>query len=229
MRSYSSIMLSVGETNEKFLEVKRHNYGALLKAQTPGNVLEIGPGNGEFIKLVKEINDKNKIYCVDLDEEIIDLVKIKFKEINAIKVDQNDMISEKFNVEFKLIIMSHVLEHINLSKRIDYIKDLHKTMAEDSVLIIEYPNAFFPIGGMSAYFSDPTHENPLTSSGAMRMLKLAGFNVVEVNPLRVPLKFKFIFSNVKIILGYFIGIFINKFSGTNNLFTPVFYLVAYKN
>ena len=229
MSSYSSVMLSIGSINERVLEIKRHNYGTLIKDQSPGNVLEIGPGNGEFIRLIKDINDENKIYCADLDEGVIHFIKNKFEEVIAVRVSENDPVSEKFNVEFKLIIMSHVLEHIDYSNRISYLKDLQKTMAEDSILLIEYPNAFFPIGGMSAYFSDPTHRTPLTSSGVVRLLKLAGFNVLETRPLKAPFKFKFILSNVKIIFGNFIGLFINKFLSTNNLFTPVFYVIVSKN
>lgn len=91
------------------------------------NILEIGPGNGQFGKLIKSKYDTD-IYCIEPD---ISSKKILSK--NGFKFFENNN-----NIKFDLILSFHSLEHFALVD--SFFNLFEKTLKEGSIIFVEVPN-----------------------------------------------------------------------------------------
>ncbi len=98
--------------------------------QTPSkNILDIGAGTGDFLKVCQ--NDSWKISGTEPSEEAR-----CFAEKKGITLKEN--LSEFKNIKFDVITLWHVLEHIeNLS---EYTSILNNLLSDDGRLIIAVPN-----------------------------------------------------------------------------------------
>jgi 2-polyprenyl-3-methyl-5-hydroxy-6-metoxy-1,4-benzoquinol methylase len=98
--------------------------------KTPSkNILDVGAGTGDFLKVCK-----NNSWNVAGIEPSLDARNIAQKK----EVNLNVSLSEFKNVKFDVITLWHVLEHVeNLS---EYISTLHNLLSDEGRLIIAVPN-----------------------------------------------------------------------------------------
>ncbi len=93
------------------------------------NILEIGPGNGQFGKMIKDKYGAN-IFCIEPD-----------KNANKILIDNGYKILDKdfdSNLKFDLILSFHSLEHFNsLESFFDIFK---KNLNKNAIIFVEVPN-----------------------------------------------------------------------------------------
>jgi 2-polyprenyl-3-methyl-5-hydroxy-6-metoxy-1,4-benzoquinol methylase len=93
------------------------------------NILDVGAGTGDFLKVCKSNSWK-----VSGIEPSLNARKIAYKK--GVNLQEN--LSEFKNTNFDVITLWHVLEHVeNLS---EYILELHSLLADDGRLIIAVPN-----------------------------------------------------------------------------------------
>jgi 2-polyprenyl-3-methyl-5-hydroxy-6-metoxy-1,4-benzoquinol methylase len=93
------------------------------------NILDVGAGTGDFLKVCK-----NNSWNVAGIEPSLDARNIAQKK----EVNLNVSLSEFKNVKFDVITLWHVLEHVeNLS---EYISTLHNLLSDEGRLIIAVPN-----------------------------------------------------------------------------------------
>jgi len=93
------------------------------------NILDVGAGTGDFLKVCKSSSWK-----VSGIEPSLNARKIAYKK--GVNLQEN--LSEFKNTNFDVITLWHVLEHVeNLS---EYILALHSLLADDGRLIIAVPN-----------------------------------------------------------------------------------------
>ena len=93
------------------------------------NILDVGAGTGDFLKVCKSSSWK-----VSGIEPSLNARKIAYKK--GVNLQEN--LSEFKNTNFDVITLWHVLEHVeNLS---EYILELHSLLADDGRLIIAVPN-----------------------------------------------------------------------------------------
>ena len=118
-----------------------------------------------------DINDEAVTICCEL----------------GLKVEKiNDIVScvEKSGSKYDLIIMSHVLEHIDKQNIINTLKSIKQgLMGPKASLIVMVPNAQSNTGCYWAY-EDFTHTTLFTGGSLYYVLKSAGFETVEyIDPL----------------------------------------------
>jgi SAM-dependent methyltransferase len=95
------------------------------------NVLEIGPGKGFFAENYLTHNNSHNYYVIESDQTCYDsLLKIG---TSILDIDTY----HNFNLEFDIVIISHVLEHV--SDPIDFIKLMTLKLKEGGVLYIDVP------------------------------------------------------------------------------------------
>jgi 16S rRNA (adenine1518-N6/adenine1519-N6)-dimethyltransferase len=81
------------------------------------NIVEIGPGTGNLTEKILDQNPKNLI-LIEKDHNLIDYLKIKFKNLNNIKIFNEDIL--KFNLEKEIKINSIIIGNLpyNISSQI---------------------------------------------------------------------------------------------------------------
>jgi 2-polyprenyl-3-methyl-5-hydroxy-6-metoxy-1,4-benzoquinol methylase len=91
------------------------------------SIFEIGPGSGFFLKHLRNVF-KCKVYFYDLNENTTkNLIKMNLKKISL-----------KKKIKIDLVVMRHVLEHINDLKKI--IKSVRNLLNDNGKLFVEVPD-----------------------------------------------------------------------------------------
>lgn len=141
------------------------------------NVLEIGPGLGEFESY---LNDKKVlgIDIVDNDKSVIDFVSKKYKVKNKFLVNRiSDLEKRLSNYDF--IFLMQVLEHIPISEYEVFLKTLYKHLKPRGYLVIVVPNGNNPLGLIERY-ADLQHTNCFTQQSLKDLINLSGIKNFEM-------------------------------------------------
>jgi len=122
----------------KFIENFNHNYSAkshlLSKFNKKINTLEIGCGIGNHLDY--ENLDFQNYYVADIRKNMLELVKLKYKEINIIECDIQKRMNFIDNY-FQRINAIHVLEHLpNLPACID---EVFRLLHQDGIFQVVLP------------------------------------------------------------------------------------------
>lgn len=109
----------------------------LLKSLSFKSLIDVGCGDGFFLrKVYQSFPDKN-ILGVDIEENALNFAKIFNGNINYIK---KDIIKDKIKEKFEIVTLIEVLEHIPLDMIKDFLSGLHKLLTNEGKLIITVPS-----------------------------------------------------------------------------------------
>jgi SAM-dependent methyltransferase len=77
-----------------------------------GRLLEIGFANGYLLKLLR---DKYECYGIDISEKNVEVTKeeLRKENINNVKFISADIMENKFNMKFDIVVACHVIEHFD--------------------------------------------------------------------------------------------------------------------
>ncbi len=114
------------------------------------NILDLGPGNGEFIEFLKKMGFKNKICGYEGNEETVKL--LKKKGINC-KYGRLPKINFS-NVFFDGIHASHILEHLYPEELYETMFEIKRVLKKDGILVISTPLLW------EEFYSDLSHIKP---------------------------------------------------------------------
>jgi SAM-dependent methyltransferase len=138
-------------------------------------ILDYGCGYGDILCSLRNEDYKN-IYGVDIENNAIKHC-IK-KVLNVKKLDLNKL-KNPFDISFDIIIMSHVIEHIDKNQIINTLSIIRKEFLDrKGKLLIAVPNAQSNTSAYWAY-EDFTHSTLFTSGSLFYVLKGAEFNNIE--------------------------------------------------
>ncbi len=138
-------------------------------------ILDYGCGFGQMLYALSK-NGYKHIFGVDIEKNAIKSCCEKNLQVKAL--DLNDL-KNPFNFKFDIIILSHVIEHINKNQIIatlSFIKE--HFLKHNGKLLVAVPNAQSNTDCYWAY-EDWTHSTLFTSGSLYFVLKSAGFNSVE--------------------------------------------------
>jgi 2-polyprenyl-3-methyl-5-hydroxy-6-metoxy-1,4-benzoquinol methylase len=114
----------------RFLALARKAIGKNLNGLS---LLDIGCGAGEYLKIGSDLGMSVTGYDVDSSIEEYIMKTYKFEVVSG---DLND---NTFNEgSFDVIVLSHVIEHLNNPKLM--VKNIHKFLKKDGVLVLTMPN-----------------------------------------------------------------------------------------
>ncbi len=147
-----------------------------LPADKNADILDIGCGYGQFLNRLKEsgytnaqgidINDESVARCTELGLQVTQIAAIKdFAQANRGK--------------FKLITMSHVLEHVNKDDIIDTVGHIRSMLAPGGAYIVMVPNGQTNTGAYWMY-EDFTHTTLFTAGSLLYVLKGGGFTNITL-------------------------------------------------
>lgn len=179
------------------------------------SILDIGCGLGQTMISLTKLGYKN-VSGIDVSAEAIDSAKknnLKVQEISSIR-------EYALNCEQKydLIIMSHVLEHLEKKEVIDTLKIIKSSLLDSGgKLLLVVPNAQSNTGAYWAY-EDFTHNTLFTAGSLLFVLKSAGFSKINfLDPERTKYLPFYVKYPVKVLL-FFYKInyyFWNKITGSS--------------
>ncbi len=166
-KNKGSIWVTIFETWNNFWTGRK-----ILKLNLSGNrALEVGPGSGSFSLWLKQNGFQVKV-C-DLSLKICD--HLSQRGLDAFC----GSISELRGQRFDLIVMRHVLEHVN--SPLEFLNEVKKSLSHNGVAYISVPNIACleaKLPGWNCY--EPYHLAFFEPSVLRVILKKAGFNIQSI-------------------------------------------------
>jgi len=140
------------------------------------NIIEIGCGKGDFLKLLCETG-ANRGVGFDPSYEIVEQTEDTYHEITFIK----DFYSKRYS-DYKadFICCRHVLEHIQ--QPYDFLVDLRNTIGEkyDTVVFFELPNADYTLNDLGIWDLIYEHISYFNKNSLARLFRLSGFSIIKL-------------------------------------------------
>jgi len=152
------------------------NYKNYLPSDRSANILDIGCGNGIFLRFLKKMNFYNS-EGFDLSIENVEECK-KF----GLSVDFGDAFEylSQNNKKYSVIVLNDVIEHIPKNEVVDKMQLLKSHLEDGGYVIVKTLNMSNPIS-VNTLYCDFTHEYGYTEKNIVQVFSLAGFNNCEVH------------------------------------------------
>jgi len=139
------------------------------------SILDFGCGYGQILSAL-QLEGYSNVYGADIERNAIDFCKKKDLNVKVLDVTGSE---NPFLERFDVIILSHVIEHLEKSSIIGVLSQIRNSfLKKGGKLLIAVPNAQSNTGCYWAY-EDWTHTTLFTSGSIYYVLKSAGFDQVE--------------------------------------------------
>lgn len=153
------------------------NYRKYFNFNNLEKVLDIGVGRGEMLYCMNKWGFVNYL-GVDISKSTINLCKDK--KLNCELVEDTAVWLNKHPGEFSLITMLDVLEHVKKDNMISLLESIRGSLKSGGRVIIQVPNLQAPDGQLHRY-NDITHEVGFVEHSLEQVLRVAGFQHVEIH------------------------------------------------
>lgn len=141
---------------------------------SPGPVIDIGCGRGEFLQLMKD--NHITAFGIDLYPEY----EVE-GELSGLDIRQGDAIEflKHSELQFGGIFAAQVIEHISFSQLQELCAAAYEKLAPGACLVLETPNPTCLSMFTSSFYLDPTHNKPVHPLLLEYLLKEVGFTDVQ--------------------------------------------------
>jgi glycosyltransferase involved in cell wall biosynthesis/2-polyprenyl-3-methyl-5-hydroxy-6-metoxy-1,4-benzoquinol methylase len=166
------------------LQSIRANYTELLPSDESAAVLEIGPGLGDLLYYLTVARGMRNVEAFDLSAEAAAHCSERYCPTQH--VDDPIAFLRARAGQYDLIMMLHVLEHVEKSQAVPFLRAVHEALKPGGRVVIEVPNMGNPLVGLTCRYADFTHELGFTGTSLAQLLRLAGFEGLSVRPFKIP-------------------------------------------
>lgn len=142
-------------------------------------VLEIGFGNGSFLKYCKQ--NSWKVVGIEANKQLV--IEAKKNNYEAIHADNLLKIQ---SASFDLIVAFDVLEHIPLETLPGFLDSIRRVLKKNGIFIARFPNGDSPFG-LQGQNGDPTHVTVIGSGKAKFLAMHAGLEVLSLEGSAQPI------------------------------------------
>ena len=158
----------------------KRRYSMFKKHLLKKEILDYGCCWGGFLSLLK--NYSKSCSGVELRKACVQYIKKSYKSI-----DIKDNLT-KFDKNFDVITLFHVLEHI--PKQVETLKEIRKKIKKNGKIIIEVPSAldyliFIDLPAFKKFTFWSEHLILHTEKSLKKVLKASGFKKIRVNYLQI--------------------------------------------
>lgn len=157
----------------------------VLPARKDARILEIGPGRGEALALLKQDLGYPNVFAIDNSPEVAGMCRKIVGDDAMFCEDVFAFLAEEGR-RFDLILMYHVLEHFSPAQVVDLVGALHGALDPGGVLVVGVPNAASPVIGPEQQHFDFTHQTGFSPWSLKQVMKIGGFTDVQVQPVWPP-------------------------------------------
>jgi 2-polyprenyl-3-methyl-5-hydroxy-6-metoxy-1,4-benzoquinol methylase len=158
--------------------VWRDYFGALLPDDRSARIADIGCGSGSFLHFLKR-QGYTRACGVDRSREQIALATRGGIE-GAIEGDAVNFLRSQA-ATFDCLVSFDVLEHIERSATLAFLRAMFEALRPGARLLLRTANGAGPLAGRIRY-ADFTHRQAFTASSISQVLRLAGFERIQVLP-----------------------------------------------
>lgn len=138
------------------------------------NVVDLGCGRGEFLRLCKENGIEAK--GVDLYEEFVELGKI-----NDLSVTRGDAL-QYLREQEKLggIFAAQLIEHLSIDHVVELCELAYEKLEDGACVILETPNPMCLAIYTNSFYVDPSHNKPVHPLTMQYIMEKAGFTDIQI-------------------------------------------------
>jgi 2-polyprenyl-3-methyl-5-hydroxy-6-metoxy-1,4-benzoquinol methylase len=154
----------------------RDYFGSLLPRDRSARIADIGCGGGSFLYFLRQRGYTN-VAGVDRSREQIELAHRRGIE-DAVLGDAEGFLAAN-QESFDCLTSFDVVEHIPREDTLEFLRALFNALRPGGRLILRTPNGAGPLGSRIRY-SDFTHEQAFTRASIAQVLRLAGFERIQV-------------------------------------------------
>lgn len=142
------------------------------------NVLDLGCGQGAFLKLMK--NQGIPALGIDRDERMVQ--QCRNQGFDAVQGDVLSYLEGQKGNCIEGIFAAHLIEHLATSELLSFVKSCHKALRDGSPLVLISPNGCSVFVLTQAFYRDPTHVKPVHPDTLSFLLESQGFRELQVIP-----------------------------------------------
>lgn len=137
-------------------------------------VLEVGAGDGSILKYLNEANFSAEIHAIEISQSGVDQIeKKKISNLKSVQVFDGYRIPFEDN-EFDLVILSHVLEHVEFERIL-----LREIKRVSEYVVIEVPRDYrYGVDQRMKHFLSYGHINVYTPTSLRFLVQSEGFEVL---------------------------------------------------
>lgn len=164
----------------------RLTYESILPANRDAEMLEIGPGYGQLLELLRNDLGYAKTIAIDLSAEVAEFCNRILPGSTEHVRDSAEFLRRNPG-RFERIFLFHVLEHVPKAEAQPLMEVLQGALRPGGRVVIELPNManLFTAGYLR--WADRTHEAGYSEMSLRHLLESAGFTDVACFEERLPL------------------------------------------
>jgi len=187
MSDYLTYLKSIQnkKTSTRLQEYLRYNFSKYVGKGS--EILEIGPGIGEFLKFAVQ-QGARALDVIDRDEAVMNFIRSAFPIRLGLtgSVENLPSLSQQLH-QYDLIFMLQVMEHAKKECLVNMLQTLYRHLKPGGALIITVPNGANPLSIVERY-SDITHENLFSENSLRQLVAMSelGDSVVIIEGYRIP-------------------------------------------
>lgn len=173
-------MRSIAGKQRRFLA----SFGPHLPADRQAKILDLGPGKGEFLELLRDLGYQ-QIHALDLSPEVVDYCNQLIPGSTTLTENPTAFFQSQRG-QYDLVSAAHVLEHVPKDELIALLEAIRGALRPGGKLLIEVPNGDAPLANITRY-GDFTHEIAFSERSLRQVMAIAGFSSVIVHGVIMPL------------------------------------------
>jgi SAM-dependent methyltransferase len=166
----------------------RRSAGSYLRyAAAPGNILDVGCGDGRLLRLFAGFGvPKQRLYGIELSEEAVAATRRQGFQVEVRRLEE----AEYPPGSFVLVVLQQVIEHVSDPRAT--LGQLHRLLAPGGAVVLETPNTaswdhwLFRARHWGGYHI-PRHFFLFEKLSLAALLRSCGFEVVETRSLASPM------------------------------------------
>ncbi len=145
-------------------------------------VLDIGPGRGEWLELLRQHGIQ--AYGVDVNRSFVDSARAMGLDV---RLEEGLAHLRRLpDVSLSAVTAFHVVEHMPAESLVDLVDQCLRVLRPGGVLMVETPNPVNLTVGASSFHLDPTHVRPVHPLFLQFVLESRGFVQLETVMLHPP-------------------------------------------
>ncbi|MCX8037973.1 MAG: class I SAM-dependent methyltransferase [Candidatus Sumerlaeia bacterium] len=162
----------------------RVNYLCHLPPDRRARILELGCGMGQFLEFLRLQGYENAA-GVDRSDEAVNYCRAR--NLPAEKAEATAFLSSRADC-YDALILNDLIEHMSKPEALALLDACRSALRPNGVILIKTVNAANPILGAHSLAIDLTHETVYSEESLAQLLRVAGFDSVQVFPMNIYIK-----------------------------------------
>ena len=154
-----------------------HTYERYLPADRSAPMLEIGPGFGQLLELLRRDLGYEQVSAVDASQEVVEFCN-RLLPASTTQVDDTVAYLARRPDHFQRVFACHVLEHLPKPAALALVEAARTALQPGGLLVVEVPNMANLFTGAYLRHADFTHEEGYTEHSLRHLLETGGFTAV---------------------------------------------------